>query len=160
MTVRRPPQNSKDDISCMGPHLSCNLTRVIRELYYGWGTAVPPIKGLLPFRQKTRYPDPLQHVNHSSTLLTPCNSRVFICSRDHLRTGITWFCRPYYLPVQKTPTSLIQMPLSRAFLQKWFYKKKQPPWPMVDTFFASIFTLLNVPMLYNPKKCFVAWKHF
>jgi hypothetical protein len=28
-----------------------------------------PIKGLLPFRQKTRDPDPIQHVNHSSTLL-------------------------------------------------------------------------------------------
>jgi hypothetical protein len=38
MTARRPPSDLKDDIFCMGPHMSCNQTRVIRELYRSYGT--------------------------------------------------------------------------------------------------------------------------
>jgi hypothetical protein len=49
-TAGQPSPDSKDDISCLGPYLSCNLIRVIRKLYHGWGTQTPPIERLLPFR--------------------------------------------------------------------------------------------------------------
>jgi hypothetical protein len=122
--VGQPSLDSKDDISSLGPHFSCNLTRVVRELYHSQGTLRQPIKGHLPFRQRTRDLNPLQHANQSSALLTLCNTcfhqyqpavcmaitskrgawtkinTCVLCSWYHFRTWNAQSCRPYYLPVQ------------------------------------------------------------